>query len=116
LDIAAFTDFCEVRVLGEKTVTGMYRIDIANLGCAHDSIDFEIAFRAGRRADANGFVCKLNVQRIHVGFRINRERSNAELLAGANHAQRDLTAISNYDFFEHWDARSGALGGRALPD
>src|SRR5207248_9026695 len=95
LDVAALPGFGKMRVLGEKTVTGMYRIDIANLGCAHDSIDFEIALRAGRRADANGFVCKLNVQRIDVGFRINRERSDAELLAGTNHAQRDLTAISN---------------------
>jgi len=51
--------------------------------------------RAGRRADANRFVCKLYVQRIHVRFRINRERSDAKLLAGANHAQRDLTAIGD---------------------
>jgi hypothetical protein len=35
------------------------------------------------------------VQRIDVGFRINRERSDAELLAGTNHAQGDLTAIGN---------------------
>ena len=96
-----------MRVLGEKSVAGMDRIDIANLGCAHDSVDFEVAFRAGRRADTNGFVCKLNMQRIDVGLRVNRQRSDAELLAGANHAQRNLTAIGNQDFFKHGLARQG---------
>jgi hypothetical protein len=95
LDIAAFTDFREMGVLGEKSVAWMNRVNVANFSGAHDSIDFEIAFRTGRPANANGFVCKLNVQRIDVGFRINRERSDAELLAGANHAKRDLTAIGD---------------------
>ena len=40
LDIAAFAHLGEVRVLGEKTIPGMNRIDVANLGCTHDSIDF----------------------------------------------------------------------------
>ena len=94
-----------MRVLGEKSVARMNRIDIADFSGAHDAIDFEVALRAGRCADANGFVCKLHVQRIDVGFRINRKRSDAELLAGANHAQRDLTAIGNQDFLEHKVAR-----------
>src|SRR5215470_1174771 len=61
-DIAAFTDFCEMRVLGEKSIAGMNCIDIANLGGAHDSIDLEVTFGARRRADADGFVCKLHMQ------------------------------------------------------
>ena len=40
LDVAAFTDFREVRVLRKKSITGMNRVDVANLGCAHDAIDF----------------------------------------------------------------------------
>src|SRR4029453_2071982 len=62
LDIAAFTDFREMGVLGEKSIAGMNRIDIADLCSAHDAIDFKVALRAGRRANANGFVCKLYVK------------------------------------------------------
>ena len=47
LDIAALADFGEVRVLGEKSVAGMNRIDVADFGRAHDAIDFQIAFRLG---------------------------------------------------------------------
>ena len=39
-DLAAIAHFGEVRVLRQKTVTGMNRIDIADLGRAHDAIDF----------------------------------------------------------------------------
>ena len=102
-----------MRVLGEEPITGMNRIDIANLGCAHDAIDFQITFRARRRADADGFIRKLNVQRIDVRFRINRQRANAELFAGANDAQRDLTAIGNQNFLKH-DGRARSLARLAV--
>ena len=62
LDIAAFTDFREMRVLSEKSISGMNRIDFSNLGSTHDSVELEITFRAGCRPNANGFVCKLHVQ------------------------------------------------------
>ena len=94
-DLAAFADFGEVRVLGQKSVAGMNRIDIAHLGRAHDAVDFQITFRAGRRADANRFIGQLDMERIDIGFGINRQGANAELLARANNAQRDLAAISD---------------------
>ena len=82
-------------VLSEESIAWMNRIHIANLRGAHDAIDLEITFRARRRPDANGFIRKLNVQRIHVGFRIDRQRSDAEFLACADYPQRDLTTIGN---------------------
>jgi hypothetical protein len=57
-----------MRVLGKEPITGMNCIDIADLGCAHDAVDFQIAFRAWRRTDADGFICQLNMQRIDVCF------------------------------------------------
>src|ERR1700746_1997932 len=39
LDVAAFADFYEMRVLGEKSVAGMNRVNIAYLRRAHDPID-----------------------------------------------------------------------------
>ena len=40
LDVTAFADFHEMRVLGEEAVTRMNRVDVADLGCAHDPIYF----------------------------------------------------------------------------
>src|SRR5205807_8292573 len=93
--------YSEVRLLGQKTVAVINGVDVAHFRGAHDPIDLQITFRARRRADANCFVGKLHEQRIDVRVRINRKRANAELLARANDAQRNLTAIGNQDLFEH---------------
>src|SRR4029077_7331090 len=101
LDVAAFADFHKMRVLSEEPIAGMNRVNIADLGRAHDPIDFQITLKAGRRTDTDRFIGELDVQRIDVCFRIDREGANAEFLAGANHPQRDLSAISNENFLEH---------------
>ena len=74
-----------MRVLSEESVAGMNRINIADLGRAHDPIDFQITLKAGRRTDADRFIGELDVQRINVCFRIDCEGANAEFVAGANH-------------------------------
>ena len=61
LDVAALADFYEVWVLSEETVAGMNRIDVADLGCAHDPIDSQITFQARSRADADRFIGQLNM-------------------------------------------------------
>ena len=38
---------------------------------------------------------------VGVGGRMHRDGRDAELLAGAQHAQRDLAAIGDQDFVEH---------------
>ena len=38
---------------------------------------------------------------VGVGGGMHRDRRNAELLAGAQHPQRDLAAIGDEDFVEH---------------
>ena len=101
LDVAALADFGEMRVLGQKSVAGMNRIDIAHFGGAHDAIDLQITFRARRRADADRFVRQLHVERIDIRFRIDREGANAEFLAGANDAERDFAAIRDQNFLKH---------------
>src|SRR5882757_1477185 len=85
LDIAAFADLHEMRILGEEPIAGMNRVNIADLGGAHDPINFQITFKAGRRTDADRFISELDVQRINVCFRIDCEGANAEFLTGANH-------------------------------
>src|SRR6478752_1522004 len=108
LDVAAFADLHEMRVLSEEPIAGMNCVNVADLGRAHDPIDFQIALKAGRRTDADRFIGQLDMQRIDVCFRIDRKGANAEFLASANHPQRDLSAISNQNFLEHGYFRASA--------
>jgi hypothetical protein len=68
LDVAAFADFHEMRVLSEEPIPGMNRVNVADLGRAHDSINFQITLKAGRRADADRFIGELDMERIDVCF------------------------------------------------
>jgi hypothetical protein len=101
LDLAALADFREVRVLGQETVPGMDRIHVAHFGGAHDPVDLQITFRAGRRADTNRFVGQLDMERIDVGFGIDGESPDPQLLAGPDDAERDFAPIRDKNFLEH---------------
>src|SRR6188472_2080667 len=86
LDVAAFADLHEMRILSEESIPGMNCINITDFGRAHDPIAFQIALKARRGPDADCFVGELDVQRSDVCFRIHREGANAEFLTGANHS------------------------------
>src|SRR5207247_10128031 len=101
MNITALTDFGEVRVLRQKSVTRMNRIDIAYFSGAHDAIDFQITFRARWGANANRFIRQLDVERINIRFRVDREGANAKFSTSANDAQCNLAAIRDKDFFKH---------------
>ena len=62
LDIATLAHLREMWILREESVAGMDCIDVANLGSAHDAIDFQITFRAWCCADADGFIRQLDMQ------------------------------------------------------
>ena len=47
------------------------------------------------------------MHRVGVGGRMDRDGRDAELLAGAQDAQRDLAAIGDQDLREHLGARRG---------
>src|SRR5690348_16962773 len=90
----------------------MNRVNVADLGRAHDPINPQITLKTGSRTYADSFVRELDVQRIDVCFRIDRQGTNVEFLAGANYSQRDLSAVSNQYLFEHVGRaiRGGRLG------
>ena len=90
-----------MRVLRKEPIARMDRVNVADLGRAHDTIDFQITLKAGRSADTDGFIGELDVQRIDICFRVNCEGADAEFLTGANHPKRDFSAISNENFLEH---------------
>ena len=57
-------------------------------------------------------------KRVGVRLRIDRQRADAQFLAGANDAHGDFAAIGYQDFVEHGDLNSLGLklrgGGRAI--
>jgi len=56
----------------------------------------------GRRADADAFVRKADMHRVGISGRMHRDGRDAELLARPQYPQRDLSAIGDQDFFEHF--------------
>src|SRR5579871_5382117 len=78
---------------------------------ADNAWDIEVALASGWRTDANGFIRKLNVQRVPVGLGIDGNSLNTHLPAGADDAERDLAAIGDKDFVEHAYATSSTKSG-----
>src|SRR5262249_17910992 len=61
----------------------------------------QIAVACGRRSNADTLIRQTNMHGVGVGGGMHGDRRNAELLAGAQHPQRDLSAIGDEDFIEH---------------
>ena len=101
LDVAARTHLREMPVLREEAVARMNCIDVGNLRGAYDAIDFEIALRAGRGSNANGFIRQLDMEALQVGLGIDGDSLDAELFAGPNDPQGDFAAVGDKDFLEH---------------
>src|SRR5258708_32181399 len=79
----------------------MNRIDVGDLRGADHMRNVEVTLAAARRADTHRLVGEPHVQRIAVSLRIHRDRRDPQLLARANHPQRDLPAVSYKYFVEH---------------
>src|SRR5579872_4934257 len=79
-------------------MNGVY---IRDLSCADYSRNVEVALRQLRRTNADGFVSKLDMQRMPVGLTVNRHRANAQFFASANHPQGNFATVRNKDFIEH---------------
>ena len=101
LDVAGLGDFGEVRVLRQQSISGMDGVYVCDFSRADHRWNVEIALRQLRRTNADGFVGKLDVQRVPVSLAVNRNSADAQLFAGANHAQGNLAAVRNKDFIEH---------------
>jgi hypothetical protein len=94
----------EVGVLAQKAVAGMDGVDVRDFRGADDGGNVQIAARALGRPDANGFVGEAHVQAVAVGFRINGDGADSQVLARADDAHRNLATIGDQDFLEHISA------------
>ena len=101
MQIVLGEDLGEAGVLGQEAVAGMHGIGAGDLAGREQRGDVEIAVLRRRRADADALVGKPHMHRVGVGGGMHGDRGDAELLARAQHAQRDFAAIGYEDFVEH---------------
>ncbi len=88
-------DLCKIGIFAEKSVTRMDSVGVGDFRGADYGGDIKVAFRAFGGADTDGFVRKAHVQTMPVGFRVNRNGFDAEVVAGADDAKRDFAPIRN---------------------
>ena len=73
----------------------MDRVSPGNRRRREDCRHVQIAVPRGRRSDTHGFVGEPDVHRGGVGSRMDRDRPDPHLAAGAVDSERDFAAISN---------------------
>ena len=95
-------DFGEARVLRQKAVARMHRIRAGDLAGGQQRRNVEVAVAGGGRADADALVGEPHMHGVLVGGRVHGDRRYAQLLARAQHAQRDFTAVCDQDLVEHF--------------
>ena len=96
-------DFREAGVLGEKAVARMHGVGAGDFAGGEQRRNIEIAVLGRRRADADALVGEPHMHGIRVRRRMHGDRRDAELLAGAQHAERDLSPIGDQNLIEHRD-------------
>ena len=65
-----------------------------------DGVGVQIRVDGGCRSDRLSGVGGADVNRARIGFRVDGNRTDAELTAGAHHAYRDLAAVGDKDALE----------------
>ncbi len=102
---------CEGFAFGEEPVTRMHRLGAGCLAGGDNLVDHQIALRGRRRTDQDGLVSHLDMQRIAVGFGIDRDGFNAHPAGGLDDPAGDFAAIGNQDSLEHvrYESRKPAL-------
>ncbi len=78
----------------------MNGIGVRNFSSGDQAGNTQVAFFARRGADADGFIRKTNMQRIPVGFRVDRDSPHSEFTARADHAECNFTTIRYKNFLE----------------
>ena len=93
--------FGESGVFRQEAVAGMDRLGARAFGGVQDGVRPQVAVAGGRRADVDGLVGHLDMQRLGVGVGIDRDRADAEPAGGADDAAGDLAAVGDQDLGEH---------------
>ena len=88
-------------VLGQKAVARMDRLSPGRFGGANDLADVEIGLGGLRRADRNGLIGHVDMQRVAVRLGIDGYGLDAETARGLDDAAGDLAPIGDEKLGEH---------------
>ena len=94
-DAGLFERAGEGGVLRQEAVAGMDRLGAGRLGGGDDLADIEIGLGGLRRADRNGLVGHIDMQRVAVRLGIDRHGLDAEPARGPDDAAGDLAPIGD---------------------
>ncbi|MPM38347.1 hypothetical protein SDC9_84976 [bioreactor metagenome] len=109
-DVVLAAGFGEIGVFGQEPVPRVNRVDIADGGHAQYPVDQEVTRIGSGRPDADGLVGFAYRQAVGVGQGIDRHGFDAQLAAGADHAQRDFTAVGDQNFVEKCHRKIPGVG------
>ena len=106
-DVVVVARTHELGVLGEEPVAGVHRVAPRRLGRGHDVRDPQVALRRRGRPDAHRLVGELDVERVAVGGRVDRDRLDPQLVQRTDDAHGDLAPVRDENAFEHGDLDGG---------
>ncbi len=101
LELVVAAHLRELAVLAEEPEPGVDGVGVHALGRGDDARHLQVALGGDGRADAHRLVGELEVRRVLVGFRVDDGDLDAEVAAGADDAEGDLTPVGDEHFAEH---------------
>ena len=101
LEVAAPANLGELGVLAQEAVAWVNRLHVGDLGGRDQPGDVQIAVGARGLADADAPIGQLQVRGVAVGLGVDRDHLDAQLLAGSNDSECDLTTIRHQDPLKH---------------
>ena len=90
----------EVGVLGEEAVARVHGVGARLLRDRDDLADVEVGVARGRTAQRVGLIGQPHEQRVAVRVGVDRDAADPGVLAGPDHADRDLTAVGDQDLLQ----------------
>ena len=91
----------EFGVFGEETIAGMDSLCAGGKRRGDDLIPHQIALTRRRRPNMHRLIGFLNMQRLGISIRIDRNRANAHGLRRSDNPAGDLAAIGNEKRLDH---------------
>ncbi|MNT50011.1 hypothetical protein D3C72_1869030 [compost metagenome] len=79
----------------------MYRLGPGAAAGFHDPVDHQVGIDGGGGTDGDGFVCRSDVQRMPIGFRIDRHGLDTHAAGSPDDPTGNFAAVSNQDLGEH---------------
>src|SRR5690606_20509715 len=99
-DAASGAKLGKIGILRQKTVSGVDGVRSDQGGGADQIGHVQITVAGWSRTDAVRLIGQFHMQRILVSLGINSRRGNSQLAAGADHANRNLSAVGDEHLFE----------------